>query len=179
MTGALFIKRSFLVKKARLLATISVSSVFALASVFTFMQYRVWMADPKMQFAFTSNEGIIGFFFNAFMKFFAPHTLSLLFALILFFAMRIANKRSGDRFFEKEEIWFAFIAAFLSGWPGFLIFFPSLIFTYLLSQIVIAIVKKKSERVPLYYLWLPAAAFVILISELILSKSDFWKLLIV
>ena len=179
LTGALFIKRSFLVKKARLFAWISVASTFALSFVFTFIQYQVWMADPKMKFVFNTAAGYYKFFFNAFMKFFAPHLLSLAFALVLFIAMKIANKRSGEKFFEKEEIWFAFIASFLSGFPGFLIFFPVLIFIYLVSQIVIVIIKKRSERIPLYYLWLPAAAFVIIISELILSHMPFWKLIIV
>ncbi|MFA5053481.1 MAG: hypothetical protein WC565_05455 [Parcubacteria group bacterium] len=175
------IKRPFLEKKIKKIFWIPVAAVFLLCSVFSVFQYKAWKESPVMKFAFETDNWILPFAYNVFIKYFAPYVLALALAALMALAMMWVNKRSRGRFFERDEIFIAFIAGFLAGFPGFLFFILGIVIAYLLTHLINAIFRKtaRSEVIPLYYFWLPVSAFVIIISEIWLSKLPFWSLLIV
>jgi len=89
------------------------------------------------------------------------------------------NKKAKGRFFEEEEILIAFLSAFLSGFPGFLLFVFGIVVVYFIVHLINAIIRKSATGnvVPLYHFWLPVASFVIITEMVWLSKLEFWSLL--
>jgi len=182
LLGIQIMKRPFLEKNLRKLFWIPVAAVFFLSAVFSVIQYNAWKNSDVYKIALEQTDGGMGgFFYNAFMSYFAPHLMSLALAGFLALMMFWLNKRSGGNFFEKEEILVAFLAGFLSGFPGFLFFMFGIVIAYLLAHLEKAARKKsvKSGVIPLYYFWLPVSASVILVSMVWLSKLEFWRLLTV
>jgi hypothetical protein len=178
--AAQIIKRPFLEKNLKKIFWVPIAAVFSLSAIFSAIQYDTWKKNEVMKIALEQTDGgTKGFVFSAFMNFFAPHLLSFALAGLLALLMAAVNKRSGGKFFEKEEIIIAFLAGFLAGFPGFIFFLFGVAVIYLLAHLVNAIAKKtaKSGVIPLYYFWLPVSASVILISMIWLSKLGFWGLL--
>jgi len=173
------IKRPFLEKNLKKIFWIPVVAVFSLSTIFSFLQYRAWKENKLMQFVFETDGGFSGFLYNAFMSYYAPYILSLFLAGILVLLMFIINKRSGYRFFEREEILIAFLASFLVCFPGFLFFIFGIVIAYLFTHIISVIIKKsvRGNVIPLYYFWLPVSGSVIITEMIWLSKLGFWSLL--
>lgn len=110
-------------------------------------------------------------------RIFAPHLISLVFALIFMWTARFYNKKYGERFFEKEEIKLGGLSIFLVGHPGWIIYFPFVVFAYLLVHIFFQLKGTRDLRIPVYHLWVPIAIFVILIIRYWISGSAVWPLL--
>jgi hypothetical protein len=177
--GAQIIKRSFLEKNLKKIFWIPIAAVFSLSIVFSVIQYGVWKNNALMKIALENDGGFAAFLYSVFLRFFVPYLISFALAGVLALLMAWINKRSEGKFFEKEEILIAFLAAFLAGFPGFIFFLLGILFSYLAAHLINALFKKtaKSGVVPLYYFWLPVSASVILISLIWLSKLEFWRLL--
>ena len=177
--GTQVIKRSFLEKNLKKIFWIPLVAIFSTSVVFSVMQYQVWRAHEIMKFTLEGEGGLSYFFSFVFFNHFASHLLALGFTGILILLMFFANKRVGERLFEREEIWIAFLAGFLVGFPGFLFFLAGILAAYLSTHFINAILRKtvKSGVIPLYYFWLPVSASVIIISEVWLAETLFWQLL--
>lgn len=177
--GAQIIKRSFLEKNLKKIFWIPIAAVFSLSIVFSVIQYGVWKNNALMKIALENDGGFAAFLYSVFLRFFVPYLISFALAGVLALLMAWINKRSEGKFFEKEEILIAFLAAFLAGFPGFIFFLLGILVSYLAAHLINALFKKtaKSGVVPLYYFWLPVSASVILISLIWLSKLEFWRLL--
>jgi len=152
--------------------------VFLYASYLSYQQYQAWSQGEVSKNLLPPYTNINYFIFYSLTRFFAPHLISLIAAILFFFSARILNnKKYEERFFEQEEYYFGALSIFLVGHPGWLFYFVFLIFIYLLIHISSSfIVHSPSFRVPLYHLWLPAAIFVILISKY-LQGLFLWQLL--
>jgi hypothetical protein len=182
-----FKARSFFEKNIKKLFWIPVAAVFSLAAIFSFMQYRVWLDNEMTKYLLPPHSGIGYFAIFAFFRFFAPYILSFILSALLSLAMIRVNKRSGGKFFEDDEIYIAFLGGFLSGYPGFIFYLVGLVFVYLIIHLSKTVIGKKgglsrsararSEVIPLYNLWLPVSASVIIIYVLWLSHTALWKLL--
>ncbi len=98
-----------------------------------------------------------------FIGFYMYYLISLMISLIFLFAAIKLNEKFGERFFEKEEPYLGALAINLTGTPGFVVYLAVLLVGQLLSTLTIWIIARKNERVPFYYLWLPAGVFAILI----------------
>ncbi len=172
-------KRDFLERNIKKIFWIPIASVFLLSTVFSIIQYRVWREDDLMRFTFEADGGLYAFFHNVFFNYFAPHILSFVLVGLLALLMLKLNQRSGERFFEKEEIFIAFLAGFLVSFPGFLFFILGLLIFYLAVHLIHIIIRRNEKPIviPLYFFWLPVSAFVIIISEIWLSRLAFWGLL--
>jgi len=177
--GAQVIKRSFLEKNLKKIFWIPLVAVFSTSVVFSVMQYQAWRQHELMRFALEGEGGLSYFFSFVFFNHFASHLLALGFAGVLALFMTSVNKRAGGRLFESEEIWIAFLAGFLVGFPGFLFFLAGVLIVYLLAHFTNAILQKtaKSGVIPLYYFWLSVSASVIIVSEVWLVETLFWQLL--
>ena len=177
--GTQIIKRSFLEKNLKKIFWIPLVAIFSTSIVFSVMQYQAWQQHELMRLALEGEGGLSYFFSFVFFNHFALYLLALGFAGILALLMFFANKRVGERLFEREEIWIAFLAGFLVGFPGFLFFLAGILVAYLFTHFINAFLRKtvKSGVIPLYYFWLPVYASVIIISEMWLVRTLFWQLL--
>jgi hypothetical protein len=113
----------------------------------------------------------------SFFKFFAPFLIAVFAALLLVEAFSLMNKKSGERFFEKEEIYFAAIAIIAMGYPAWVVYIPIILISYLIYHLVSLAVSRRNKRLSFYYLWFPIALFVILISEFWLKYCFWWSTL--
>jgi hypothetical protein len=177
LLGAQICRRSFLEKRQNIIAIASVVWMSIGAGLLSFLQYRVWSSADVANYLLPPYTDISYFLYYVGTRFFLPFGASLVFAVLFVVAMRIMNKRMGEKFFDRGEITVAGIAIFLSGFPGVLIFVPTLILFYLLYHLVNVVRGKKGERIPLFFLWLPVSISVILINNFWLSRLDIWKLM--
>ncbi|MBI4159942.1 hypothetical protein HY504_02150 [Candidatus Wolfebacteria bacterium] len=168
---------SRLAELARRIFLIAVVFVFSYTVYLSFAQYRAWLENELSKFLLPSYQGWGYFLFYAGMRFFAPYLLSLAIAGIIFYGMKTVNRRYGERFFYDEEYWFAALAIFLSGHPGWLVYLTALLLVYLLIHLYSLFIIHDSDRISFYYLWLPTGIFAILFIEFYLAKLPFWKLL--
>ena len=177
--GTQIMRRPFLEKNLKKIFWIPIVAIFSTSIVFSVMQYQVWRSHELMRLALEGEGGLSYFFSFVFFNHFAPYLLALGFAGVLALVMFFANKRVGERLFEREEIWIAFLAGFLVGFPGFLFFLAGILVVYLSIHFINAVLRKtvKSGVIPLYYFWLPVSVSAIIVSEMWLTETLFWQLL--
>lgn len=181
MEGALILKRSFLVKYAKSIFIFSTLLIFLTGIYYSWNLYSVWQTNPVTAALLPPATPISYFIFYVFMWCFASYVLSFFMAILFLLAAQIINKKSGERFFEKEEPWLGATAIFLSGHPGWLVYLPCLVGSYLLVHVFFrlkmgsaAVKEERDSRLPLYYFWIPVALFVILICRFWLSRCFWW-----
>ncbi|MEK7162881.1 MAG: hypothetical protein AAB696_01170 [Patescibacteria group bacterium] len=155
----------------------SIILIFILLFYQSYQQYQVWSQNELSKFLIPPYQNISYFIFYVGVRFFAPYLISLVVALIFIFSAKALNKKYDDRFFEPEELYFGAISLFLVGHPGWLFYSVFIIIFYLLIHLYsLFIIHNSSNRISLYYVWLPTAIFVILISSW-LQKFSLWSLL--
>lgn len=167
--------KKFLARHIKFFTLIPIIVVFAIAGYNTFLQYRLWESVPLSKNFLPPVTPITYFLRYSFYHFFISNVVSLVFATVFYFLAKFLNKRKDERFFEKEELNFAFIALFLSGFPGVLFVFVFIVLTYLLVHLVNLFIKKKIETVPLYYLWFPSALLAILLISVWFNHTGVWQ----
>lgn len=150
--------------------------IFMVLLFLTWRQYNLWLEHDVSKNLLPPYTGINYFIFYAFTRFFAPYLVSLAVAVLFLFSAKSANKKYGERFFYPEENYFGALAIFATGHPGWLFYAVFLIVIYLLIHLYSLFIINKPERLSLYYLWLPAAIFVIIIQNW-LVKLPLWSLL--
>lgn len=131
----------------------------------SYLQYRTWLGHPLSKFFLPPYQSWDYFLTYVGSKFFAPYAISLVLAIIFFAALGVANKKFGERFFEREEIALIAISIFLVGHPGWIFYMVLAIATYLGLQIFYTIKYRGLPRVSMYYLWVPLALFVIIVMQ--------------
>ena len=155
----------------------SIILIFILLFYQSYQQYQVWSQNELSKFLIPPYQNISYFIFYVGVRFFAPYLISLVVALIFIFSAKALNKKYDERFFEPEELYFGAISLFLVGHPGWLFYSVFIIIFYLLIHLYsLFIIHNSSNRISLYYVWLPTAIFVILISSW-LQKFSLWSLL--
>jgi len=167
--------RSFLAKHHWRIFFASLFTLFSYAAYEGYLLYKATLSHPIGQFfdieyIFLTRIGG---------RIFAPYLVSLVFALVFMWAAAFYNKKYDERFFEKEEIKLGALSILLVGHPGWIFYFPSVIFVYLLVHIYYQLRGMKNERIPAYHLWVPVAIFVILIIRYWISYSAIWPLLVI
>jgi hypothetical protein len=156
----------------------SVLIIFALLFYQSWQQYQIWLMGGQSKFLLPPYQPINYFLFYALARFFAPHLISLFFAILFFFSAKALNKKYQERFFHSEEYWMGALAVFLTGHPGWIFYAVLIIFIYLIIQIFSFLISHYSLlRVSLYYLWIPTAIFVIIIGKYWLQYLPVWQVL--
>lgn len=169
--------RPFIEKKINLFLIAIPILIAGVGLYYSTSQYLLWQSVEPSKYLLPPYTPISYFIRYSMVRFFAPHIISLIFAVVFFAVARFMNKRTEERFFEREEISLASIALFLSGFPGILFVFSFIIAVYLLIHLANFFFKRKIEVIPVYYLWLPGALFAIIITTIWLSRLNFWTLL--
>lgn len=166
--GAELVSRPFFVKRAGSLFVGGVFLVFLQSIFLSLRQYEIWKSGPLAQFLLPPHQ--TGYFFSYIgYKIFTPWLLSLLAAVLVARAAEYWNRRSGDRFFEQEEIWFIRFGFFLTGYPGFLLYAVVILVAGVFYSSLCVISSR--GRAPLYYLWLPAALLSLLIKGFFIPQA--------
>lgn len=170
-----FLFKKNLGKFSRVLFVIVIVIVIVYYAYLTYAQYSVWKnSDGVAKYLVPPYKSIAYVLGYHFIRFALYYAISLFIALLFLWAAKHYNKKFGGRFFEPEEPYLGALAIFLlgnGGWnyawiqylAGVLIFsvLGSLIYTYLL---------KKNGRFPLYWLWIPTAIVVIIVSKFVVSS---------
>ncbi|MCX7589375.1 MAG: hypothetical protein N2Z85_00325 [Patescibacteria group bacterium] len=153
-------------KKIVFIWVLAVIGIFLFGIIESVNRYFLWKEDPIFKFLIPPYKNINYFIYFVFIRFFSYWILALVAALILNKTALFFNKKYNERFFEPEEIPFATLGMFLSGWPGFLFYFCFVLIFGLILSIIYTI--KNKGRAPLYYIWLPAAILAILFKNFVI-----------
>ncbi len=156
--------------------------IFSLAAVFGFEFYLVvlqYIDLSKDIFGRLLSQNSAYLFSYVLPRLVYPSVIALLAAILFWRCAKFLNARSGGRFFEKEELSIFGLAIFLTGYPAFFIYFIALIAVFLIFNSALSlyhILAKKTSvknlpRFSLYFFWLPAAIFAIIIKSWLSSKG--------
>lgn len=170
--------RSFLARYGTRVGLVLVALVCAALSILSYQQYQAWKYGGLSQFFLPPAQSWGYFLFYVGSRLFAPYGISLAVALLFLFAASWANKKYHERFFEHEEIYLAAYSIFLVGYPGVFVYIPLVLIAYMGIQLVSALRSAHLPRVPMYYLWVPLAIFVIIALKWI-EQVPIWGRLVV
>lgn len=157
-----------------LVFTASLSVVFGLAFYYSWQQYQIWVSDDLGKLFLPPHQNWDYFVFYARTRFFNPYLLSLFLALGFLGAAKKLNQKYEERFFEPAEPHLLATAVFLVGHPLWLFYLIILLAVSLILSLVISYWSLSQRRLPLYYFWLPAAIFTIMVSRW-LSALPWWQ----
>lgn len=150
--------------------------VFSYSSWLSYLQYKIWAGNELGRY-FLPEYQVGYFYFYSFTLFFLPYLLSFILGALFIYLLTKLNNSRDKTLFEDEEPYIAGLFMFLSGYPGILIYFVSILAVYLLWHIVEMFRGAKDVRLPLYYLWPIAALLMILVWRSSFVRSDIWLLL--
>lgn len=150
----------------RMLFFASAILIFILLFYYSREQFLFWYkAGPPAQYLIPPYSGIGYFLYYVFMRFWASYFFSLGVSILFFYVAKKINEKYQQRFFYPEEYYFLAISIFLTGHPNWIFYLFSVLVAYLLISGFRTLVLKNRERISFYYLWIPAAILVILISK--------------
>lgn len=160
---------------------ISVIIIFGFAGFYSWQQYFIWKNGEMGKFFLPPYQNFDYFIFYVRSRFFNPYLLSLFFGVLFLWAAKKMNRKYGERFFEPVEPYLLAISIFIVGHPLWVFYLLTLVSSFLIINILITnyyllITHKETPRVSLYYLWLPSAIFIILISKW-LTALPWWQTL--
>mgnify|MGYP001603187876 CR=1 FL=1 len=154
-------------------------SLFGYAAYLSWQQYRIWINNDLTKLFLPPYASLDYFIFYVRTRFFNAYLLSLLIGLGFLWGAKKINQKYEERFFEPIEPYLLETSIFIVGHPLWLFYMIILLTLYLFINSLFTIhnsLFKKGEtpRISLYYLWLPAAIFTILISRWIEALS-WWQ----
>ena len=153
-------------------------SLFGYAAYLSWQQYFIWINNDLTKLFLPPYASLDYFIFYVRTRFFNAYLLSLVAGLGGALAAYFLNKRFQERFFEKIEPYLLGTALFLVGHPGWIFYLIILLTLFLIINFLLStfhfLLNKEMPRISLYYLWLPAAIFTILISRWIEALS-WWQ----
>ncbi len=145
---------------------------------FTQLLYKTWINNSFSRLYLPPYQPIDYFIQYSFFRFWSHYLVALIFSLAVLFLAKYFNKKSGERYFWPEEIYFIAIAILVVGYPGWLIYFLLILVVPLLISTIQYLTSKKVQRLSYYHLWLPLALLAIIISRWLATFSWWAKLII-
>ena len=145
----------------------SFAGILALIGLEAHLLYSNWSEGSITQFLLPPHEPI-SYFLGRFLRFsFWPWIAAAFGGAVIAWLSHKLNAKFDERFFEEEEIPLFALGAFLSGYPGILLYAVTILLLELFLTIIYSIAGW--GRAPMYYLWLPSALFVIIVVYLLPS----------
>lgn len=149
-----------------LVFTIATLVIFSFAIYQSWQQYLLWKSNDLGKLFLPPYQSWDYFVFYARSRFFNPYLLSLTIGLVSLIAARYFNKKYQERFFEPIEPYLLATSIFLVGHPLWLFYLITLsVITVIFSLVNGQWSMVNGRRLSLYYLWLPAAIFTIIIGK--------------
>ncbi len=144
--------------------------IFGAASGYAaWRQYAAWRAGAGSRFLLPPYQSIGYFLSYVGTRIFAPWLIALAAGILLSRLLAAFNRRFGERFFESEEMPLFGAAVFLTGYPGFLLYIPLVLFAGACLSVFYTL--RRRGRAPLYFLWIPVGIFVILFMYFLLIPA--------
>lgn len=144
---------------------VAITTVFGNAIYLSVVQYLTWKSS-QLTVGLLPPYASIGYFLRyTFVNFWLRGVFSLIAGLLVFATANYFNKKHEERFFEPGELYVITLSFFLVGHPGWIIY---TFFTLLLGTVLSSInflVRGRSSRFSLYYVWLATAFFTIIIDK--------------
>ena len=168
--GLQILKRSLALKFIRPIFWASAVFILAYLVYLSYLQYQAFQGGP-LGLTLNTVSGIKWFFGYARLHFWNQYLVSFIAALGIFAFAKYLNKKRGEIFLEKEEIYLGALGVFLVGYPAFFFY---IILVLLASALASAILLKKGERMPLYYFWMPTAIAVLLAIHFWAEGTGWW-----
>ena len=145
-------------------------TIFSRSFLMTFLNIYLWSKDelakrllpPYAPWSYAAQYSFYHYWFE-------PMVL-IIFALIIFWAIILLNKKFQNKLFYDEEPYFALLGVLLTGWPNCLVYLILVLSLGLASHIFLYIFSKERE-LPLLYFWLPCALLVIIANDIISKYS--------
>ena len=168
--GIQIFKRANVLRFIRPIFWITALLILGYLSYLTYLQYQAFQGG-LLGTTLGTKDGLLWFAGYVRLHFWNQYIISFIFALLIFLLAEYLNKKRGEIFMEKEEIYLGGLGTFLVGYPGFFFYLPLV----LLSSIVgSAIFLKRGERMPLYYFWMPTAMAVLLAIHFWAQYQGWW-----
>jgi len=136
----------------------------------SYLQYQAFQGGP-LSATLGTISGLKWFFGYARLHFWNQYLVSFIAALGIFALAKYINKKRGEIFMEREEIYLGGLGTFLVGYPGFFFY---IILVLALSVLTSALFVRKGERLPLYYFWMPTAIVALLTINFWAGNQSWW-----
>jgi len=156
---------------------VSIIGVFLLLIYASVRQYEVWSGNELAKLLLPPYNTTYFLTYIGF-RFFAPYCISFIISLGFLKIATFYNKKYEERFFYPEERYWGALALFLSGHPGWLLYLFVLLLSYMAFHFIVLLLKRGADRLSLYYFWLPAGMFAILL-QVWLAQFPWWQKLLV
>ena len=144
----------------------SIVLVFILLFYYSRRQFFAWYdSGPPAQYLVPPFSGIGYFLFYVLARFWAAYFVSFSISLLFFYAAKALNEKYGERFFYPEEYCFLAISIFLTGHPAWILDLFLVCVIYILVSGFKTLILRQKERISFYFLWIPVAILVILLSR--------------
>lgn len=166
----LFLKKKF--PKVKTLKKIIIAIGLALilfALSFSFLNAYFWKHNflgEKLLPPYTSPKYIFRY---SFVYYWWKDVITFIISGIIFWLMKLLNKKFHSKFFYEEEPYLAVIGILLTSWPNCLIFLILVLFLGIISHFLVILTSAHNQysRFPLLYFWLPSALLVLIFSAII------------
>jgi len=153
-------------------------------------QFLLWQNNEISKFLIPPYAPINYFVYYTFTRLWLPYLVSGVAGLVGLWVAVFFNRKYGGRFFYDEEPYYPALGLFLTDHPGWILYLILSLAVYLVLVIACPpkpreagrrwgywILKKETQRVSFYYLWLPLAAITIPLDAWLL-KFEFYSNLI-
>lgn len=123
--------------------------------------YLLWEGNELSKYLLPPYSGLEYFFFYAGTRIWAPYLVSFVVGFIGFLGFKWLNKKRGGMFFYDEELYFLWLGVFLSGHPGWIVYF------IILFALMFILTAYRKTRTSFYYLWFPMGIVAIFLNQLL------------
>ncbi|MDP3729332.1 MAG: hypothetical protein Q8R26_01060 [bacterium] len=155
---------------------IGVVSVMSYAGYQSWQQYQTWSTSDVGKFFLPPYESWDYYILYIRTRFFNAYALSLLIATIFLIVAKQYNKKYQERFFNQVEPYLLALGILMVGHPGWIFYGIALALVAWSASLFHFWRSGKEYRLPLLYVWLPTAIFIILIGEF-LTTLQWWSML--
>jgi len=131
------------------------------------MQYLKWSSGDISKFLLPPHESISYFISYIYTHFFNYFLFTLGFAILVFYTIKLLNKKFNNKFFYEQEKYLCVIGFFANPFP-LLIVFLILVFIANLGNQIISNIKSKN-RISFLNFWIPCIIISLLISQYIIK----------
>jgi hypothetical protein len=140
-----------------------------------FLSYAAYERfEPGILKAFNVYEGMAWFLPYIRFHIWNTYLVSFIVSLLFFFGARFLNSRREGMLLYDDEIWVAATSIFLVGYPGILFYGMLMAGILLIGSLIQTLSRGGGERFSAYFLWAPAALFVILMIQMVFQSQLWW-----
>ncbi|MGC9046553.1 MAG: hypothetical protein ACP5IC_00290 [Minisyncoccia bacterium] len=125
-------------------------------------QYNIWLNDSFAKYLLPPYQSIKFFLTYTFFHFAYNYIISFGFALLILGISIFLNQKYQNLFFQIEEPYIFATILFVLSLKYMVVYLFSI---FIIATIINIFLKNKSERLSLYWLWIPSALFILLLEH--------------